>query len=146
MSQTQHVQLQITKLEPEAILPDFAHPGDAGLDLRTIETVTLEPGSRTALRTGLAMAIDHDCVGLIWDKSGRALHDGLTVLAGVIDAGFRGEVAVVVMNVSHQPLTITAGEKIAQLLIQPIIRPTVVEVETLEDTVRAAAGFGSTGL
>ncbi len=138
--------IEIQQLDDAAIIPEIAHTGDAGMDLFSIETVDLAPGQRLAIKTGIALAIPDGYVGLVWDKSGRALKDGLTTLAGVIDATYRGEVQVVLLNVADSAITISAGEKIAQLLIQPVVAPTLHVVETLSDTTRGDGGFGSTGI
>jgi dUTP pyrophosphatase len=138
--------IEIQKLDDAAIVPEIAHAGDAGMDLFSIETLELAPHERRAIKTGIALAIPDGYVGLVWDKSGRALKDGLTTLAGVIDSSYRGEVQVVLLNVADNAVTITAGEKIAQLLIQPVIAPTLQVVETLSDTTRGSGGFGSTGI
>ncbi len=138
--------IEIQKLDDAAIVPEIAHPGDAGMDLFSIETLQLAPHERRAIKTGIALAISDGYVGLVWDKSGRALKDGLTTLAGVIDSSYRGEVQVVLINVSDAAVTINAGEKIAQLLIQPVVAPTITVVDALSETTRGDGGFGSTGI
>jgi len=137
--------LKVKRLRPEAIAPSYAHPGDAGADLCTTETVTLQPGQRLNVPTGIAVEIPDGYVGLVWDKSGRAAKDGLTILGGVIDAGYRGEIFAITLNTSDQPVTIQQGEKIAQMLIQPVEQVSIVEAETLSDTTRGEGKFGSTG-
>ncbi len=138
--------IRVQKRDPGAIIPERAHPTDAGADLFSIETVVLVPGERRAIKTGIALAIPDGYVGLVWDKSGRAVKEGLTTLAGVIDSAYRGELQVVLLNVSDDSVTVQAGEKIAQLLIQKIETPTITVVESLEETHRGEGGFGSTGL
>jgi dUTP pyrophosphatase len=140
------MKLLIKPLHADAVVPTFAHPGDAGMDLVAVMEVVLEPGARALVPTGLALAIPDGFVGLIWDKSGRAVKEGLTTLAGVIDAGYRGEVQVAVYNTSDTKIIIAPGQKVAQLLIQPIIQPEIAIVEQLDDTARSDGGFGSTGL
>lgn len=133
------------KLQAEAHIPAYAHPGDAGMDVYTCETKTLEPGERYAYRTGVAVEIPEGYVGLVWDRSSRATKSGLKTMAGVIDSGYRGEVKIVLLNTSTTPVEIAAGDKIAQLLMQPVERATIIEGETLSETQRGIGGFGSTG-
>lgn len=136
----------VKKLRPESIAPAFAHPDDAGMDLFSAEDITLEPMERRAVATGIAVAIPEGCVGLVWDKSGRALHDGITTLAGVIDSGYRGEIHVVLLNCSKNSVVMKRAEKIAQLLLQPVVRPEIVMQKELPRTAREDGGFGSTGI
>lgn len=131
-------------LVPEAILPNYAFPGDAGMDLKTPFAVTLEPGVITKVPLGLAVEIPEGYVGLVWEKSGLALK-GVTVLGGVIDSGYRGELICTLRNVSETPLKLEAGHKVAQLLIQTIVHVEIVSTETLSETDRKQQGFGSTG-
>ncbi len=135
--------LPVKRLSPKATLPKRANPWDAGLDLYSIEDVTLKPGEVKAIGTGIAVAIPRGFVGLIKDRSSRALK-GLHVLAGVIDPGYREEVKVVVTNLSDEEITIKEGERFAQLLILPIayLEPYEVSELPLGDTRRG--GFGST--
>lgn len=140
------MEINVQKINPNAKIPAYAHIGDAGMDIFSLEDVCLEPGERHATATGIALQIPSDHVGLIWDKSGRALQEGLKVMAGVIDAGYRGEIRVVVTNVGKKTIFIKKHEKIAQMLIQPVVSPLIKEVPTLSNSVRGANGFGSTGL
>jgi len=96
--------------------------------------------------TGIALAIPSGYVGLIWDKSGIATNHGLKTMAGVIDSGYRGEVKILIHNLSNQPYTVQAGTKIAQMLIQPVVQNEIIEVKDLDDTSRGERGFGSTGM
>lgn len=137
--------LNIQRLHQAAVLPNYAHDDDAGLDLYTVADCILEPGERVTIPTGIAVQLPAGYVGLIWDKSGLSHRSGLKTLGGVIDAGYRGEVMVGMVNLGQEPHHFTAGEKVAQLLVQPVVQPTVTEVSSLEDTARGAAGFGSTG-
>ncbi len=132
------------KLDSESILPTRAHPEDAGLDLYNLESFVLEPGQGHMARTGIAMAIPQGYVGLVADRSSLG-KKGLKTLGGVIDAGYRGEVKVLIRNLSLETLQLEAGDRIAQLLILPVQTPEVVEVEDLDETVRGMGGFGSTG-
>jgi dUTP pyrophosphatase len=138
------MELLVEKITPTAKLPTRAHPTDAGLDLYADETKTLAANERAFIKTGIKIAVPKNYAGLVWDKSGLA-QNGLTTIAGVIDAAYRGEVLVGVINLGQEPIEIKTGQKIAQLLIQPIELPEVAESK-LDETVRGADGFGSTGL
>jgi dUTP pyrophosphatase len=140
------MKIQIKKLNSDAIIPQYAHAHDAGMDLYACESMVIKAGERGVVPTGIAMAIPSGYVGLIWDKSGMAAKFGLKTMAGVIDAGYRGEVKIVMHNLSSADYTVKAGEKIAQMLIQPVLQMPLVEVESLDDTSRGVGGFGSTGL
>ncbi len=137
--------LKIKKLDPEAKLPAYAHPGDAGLDLFALEAVTAKPGEITRVRTGLATEISEGWVGLFWDKSGLAINHGLKLMGGVLDAGYRGELVVGLINLLDKPYPIEKHHKVAQLLIQPVERVVIEEAIDLSDSARGAHGFGSTG-
>lgn len=140
------MELHIKKLHPDALLPTYALPGDAGMDLYALESISVPPGARVLMRTGVAMAIPTEYVGLIWDKSGLSNKSGLKVLGGVIDSGYRGEVLVGILNTGTASHTFTAGDKVAQMLIQAVVQPTLVTVAELDETVRGDNAFGSTGV
>jgi len=138
--------VKIKKLKPDAVLPSYAHPGDAGMDVYASEDVHIKKGERAKVPTGIAMEIPDGYVGLVWDKSGLSMNHGLKTLGGVIDAGYRGEVMIGVINLSdNQDYTVVKGHKVAQILIQKIESPTIQEVAELVDSSRGAKGFGSTG-
>lgn len=139
------MELKIRRIHPEAKLPSYGHKGDAGLDLFSCADYVLGAGEVKAIQTGIKVAIPRGYVGLIWDKSGISLK-GVHKLAGVVDAGYRGEVQVVMINLGNTPYEIKKGMKIAQMLIQPINEVKVIEAEDLDDTLRGEDGFGSTGL
>jgi len=139
------MELKIKRIHPAAKLPSYGHPGDAGLDLYSAVDHVLAPASVFAVPTGIKMAIPPGHVGLVWDKSGISLK-GVHRLAGVVDAGYRGEVQVVMANLGVEPFMIKPGMKIAQILIQPVVSVSVVETDELDDTSRGEGGFGSTGL
>jgi dUTP pyrophosphatase len=139
------MELKIRRIHPEAKLPSYGHKGDAGLDLFSCADYVLGAGEVKAIQTGIKVAIPRGYVGLIWDKSGISLK-GVHKLAGVVDAGYRGEVQVVMINLGNAPYEIKKGMKIAQMLIQPINEVEVIEAEDLDDTLRGEDGFGSTGL
>jgi dUTP pyrophosphatase len=138
------MKLRVMKIHPDAKLPVYGHKGDAGLDLFSCEDMILNVGEAKPVPTGIKMAIAEGHVGLVWDKSGISLK-GVHRLAGVIDAGYRGEVRVVLINLGKEPFIISKGMKIAQMLIQPVERVDVAESTTLDDTSRGEGGFGSTG-
>ncbi|MGD2245060.1 MAG: dUTP diphosphatase [Candidatus Aminicenantes bacterium] len=138
------MELKVKKIDKKAKLPVYGHKGDAGLDLFSSIDCKLQPGEVRALPTGIQVEIPLGHVGMIWDKSGVSLK-GAHRLAGVVDAGYRGEVNVVMVNLGQNPFIIKKGMKIAQLIIQPVIEVDVVEVEELEGSVRGEGGFGSTG-
>ena len=142
------LRIEIVRDDPPLSLPAYAREGDAGLDLAAATTVTLPPGGRQLVPTGLRVAIPIGHAGLVLPRSGLALRSGVTVLnaPGLIDAGYRGEVGVLLVNHGAEAVTVTRGERIAQLVIQPVERATVVEVRELDATPRGAGGFGSTGV
>ncbi len=138
--------LRVKKLTPTAILPKYANPGDAGLDIYADETVVLQPNEKKTIKTGIAFALPPNHVGLVWDKSGLASKFHLHTFAGVIDESYRGELQIVIGNFGSASYTIEKGKKIAQLLVQPISYTSVEEVSELAETQRGSGGFGSTGL
>lgn len=139
------MQLLIKKVDEKAAVPNFAHATDAGMDLYALESVTIAPGERVQVRTGIALAIPEGYVGLVWDKSGISHKGGLKTLGGVIDAGYRGEVMVGLLNTSMASYTFEAGHKVAQILIQPVVHPELVIVDELPAADRGEGAFGSTG-
>lgn len=138
------MELKIKKIHKDAKLPHYGHKGDAGLDIFSAIACVLRKREVKAIPTGIKVAIPEGYVGLIWDKSGVSL-EGVHQLAGVVDSGYRGEVKIVMANLSDEPFSIEKGMKIAQLLIQPVVEVEVIEVEDLEATPRGENGFGSTG-
>jgi len=138
------MKIKVKKIHKDVKLPRYGHKGDAGLDLFSSADFVLAEGQVEAIPTGIKIAVPEGYAGLIWDKSGLSLR-GIHRLAGVIDSGYRGEVKVVMINLSHEPFVINSGMKIAQMLIQPISNVDVVEVEDLDETSRGEGGFGSTG-
>ncbi len=142
------VELRVTRLDPGVPLPAYAHPGDAGLDLACAEDVEVAPGARVAVSTGLAIAVPTGWVGLVHPRSGLARRHGLTVAnaPGTIDAGYRGELQVLLINLGTETVALRRGDRVAQLLLQRVGQAVVVEVAGLDDTGRGQGGFGSTGL
>lgn len=139
--------LDVRRLDPDLPLPAYAHPGDAGLDLHAADTTTLAPGARALVPCGIAIAVPEGHVGLVNPRSGLAVDLGLTVLngPGTIDAGYRGELKVLLVNHGDAPVEVTHGQRIAQLLVVPVVAVDVREVDHLDPTRRGAGGFGSTG-
>jgi len=142
------VQVSILRLDPDLPLPAYAHPGDAGADLCAREDVVLEPGERKLVPTGIAMVLPEGYVGLVHPRSGLAHRSGLSIVnaPGTIDAGYRGEVAVCLVNLDREtPIKLRRGDRIAQLVIQRVETAAFVEVDELPDSARGAGGHGSTG-
>ena len=140
------MKLKIKKLNPEAKIPRCTINGDAGLELYSVVDMVLEVNQRKTCQTGIAMAIPTGYVGLIWDKSGIAAQGGIKTMGGVIDSNYRGEIGVILKNLSDNKYKISKGDKIAQMLIQKVASPEIEEVDDLEDTNRGDRGFGSTGI
>jgi dUTP pyrophosphatase len=138
--------LSVQRLDPSVPLPSYAHHGDAGLDLYAREAVTLVPGERAQVATGVAVEIPHGYVGLVWDKSGLSHKYGIKTLGGVVDAGYRGEIFVGVVNLGTEPYTFERHHKVAQMIIQRCEQVEVKEVTDLSSSSsRGTSGFGSTG-
>ena len=138
------MELKVKKIQRDVKLPQYGHIADAGLDLFSSVDFVLAEGQVEAIPTGIKIAVPEGYVGLVWDKSGVSLR-GVHRLAGVIDSGYRGEVKVVMINLSHEAFVIERGMKIAQMLVQPIAKVDIVEVDNLDETSRGEGGFGSTG-
>ena len=145
---TSEVPIQIVRLDPELPVPSYAHPGDAGADLFAREDVTLAPGERRLVPTGLAIALPPGYVGLVHPRSGLAHRSGLSIVnaPGTVDAGYRGEIQVCLVNLDPStPITLSRGDRIAQLVVQRVETAAFVEVAELPDSVRGEGGHGSTG-
>ena len=142
------MRLAIRRIDSSAQLPTYAHPGDAGMDVRSIEEIVIPPGGRALVRTGLVFQLPPDAEAQVRPRSGLALRHGVTVLnsPGTIDAGYRGEVGVILVNLGQEPFTVEKGMKIAQIVVAPVARAEIVEVSETDSTDRGADGFGSTGL
>lgn len=139
--------IKFQKLTPTAMLPTYAHPGDAGADLVAIDQHTLAPRSRLAVPTGLAAEIPQGYEMQVRPKSSLALNHGITVLntPGTIDAGYRGEIKVILINLGEAPFEISPGQRIAQIVIAPVSQANFVVTEQLSQSQRGEGGFGSTG-
>ncbi|WP_350340618.1 dUTP diphosphatase [Candidatus Solincola tengchongensis] len=142
------VPLRIKRLRPDVELPSYAHPGDAGLDIRSAEEVVLQPGERALVSTGFAMALPEGYAAFVQPRSGLASKHGISIVntPGLIDCHYRGEVKVILVNLGGEPFRVRKGDRIAQMVIQRVERAEVLEVEELEDTARGEGGFGSTGI
>jgi dUTP pyrophosphatase len=142
------VSLRVRRLDDRARLPTRAYPGDAGLDLCALDDAVLGPGERTSVRTGIAIEIPDGQAGLVLPRSGLARRHGISVVnaPGLIDAGYRGEIQVLLLNTDRAAaFSISAGDRIAQLLIVSVQTPDVLEVDELALSQRGAGGFGSSG-
>jgi dUTP pyrophosphatase len=137
--------LKFLKLDPKAKLPTRGSHHAAGIDLCSIEELVLQPGERAAVKTGLATAIPQGYYGRVAPRSGLAVKNGLDVLAGVIDSDYRGEIRCALINLGNEPLAITEGMRIAQLIVEAILVLEPAWETDLGDTQRGAGGFGSTG-
>ena len=142
------MRLALKRLDPDLPLPSYASVGDAGLDLMAAHDITLKPGERALVATGIALAIPDGYAGLVLARSGRAVREGLGLVnaPGLIDSGYRGEVKVAAINLDpSDPIHIARGEKIAQLVVQRIEEAELVESDELPPSGRGEGGFGSTG-
>ncbi len=139
------MEIKVKKLNNDAKMPTKGHPGDAGIDFYAIEEVAFAPHSQMRVHTGVAIEIPDGCVGLIWDKSSVSFNQGLKVMGGVIDAGFRGEIVMSLYNTTDREQVIGKGNKIAQMIIQKFEDCAIVETSELSDTVRGMGREGSTG-
>ena len=140
--------LQFTRLSDEAREPSRAHDGDAGFDLYAVEAATIGPGKRASVGTGIALAIPDGWAGLVLPRSGLAARHGITLpnAPGLVDSGYRGEVRVLLLNTdARERFEVAPGDRIAQLVLVRHESPELIEVESLEETVRGGGGFGSSG-
>ena len=142
------LKIKIKKTDKSAILPQYAHEGDAGLDLFSIEEKIIKPGETTLIHTGIQIQLPKDTEAQIRPRSGLALKYSITVLnsPGTIDEGYRGEIAIILINHGRLDFKVEKDMKIAQMVIKPVLRVSLVEVDELTSTERAEGGFGSTGL
>lgn len=141
-------QLPVQRLDPRAVMPVRAHDGDAGLDLCALEPTRIEPGQRARVRTGLAVQLPAGHAGLVLPRSGLAARHGIALVnaPGLIDAGYRGELQVLLLNTDREAaFEIAAGDRVAQLVVVPVALPQPVEVARLGDADRGTGGFGSSG-
>jgi dUTP pyrophosphatase len=140
------IELPITRLRDDAVLPRQAYPGDAGFDLAACDRVTLEPGQRALVGTGVAVAIPEGYAGFVQPRSGLAARHGITIVnsPGLVDSGYRGELRVILLNTdASEPFTVEPGMRIAQLVVLPVPTVSLLEVEELAESERGVRGFGS---
>jgi dUTP pyrophosphatase len=142
------MKLKILRLDESAIIPKYEHPNDSGLDLFSVEETEVPAGESELVRTGISIELPPGTEAQIRPKSGIALKYQITVLntPGTIDEGYRGEIGVILINHGKEPFTITQGMKIAQMVITPVVRVEIEEVNSLSSTSRGTGGFGSTGI
>ena len=142
------MKLKVLRLDESAIIPKYEHPNDSGLDLFSVEETEVPAGESELVRTGISIELPPGTEAQIRPKSGIALKYQITVLntPGTIDEGYRGEIGVILINHGKEPFTITQGMKIAQMVITPVVRVEVEEVDALSSTSRGSGGFGSTGI
>ena len=140
--------VRFKRLCPDAVLPAYAHPGDAGMDIRSVDDLEIAPGARALVHTGLVMALPPGWEAQVRPRSGLALKHGVTVLntPGTIDAGYRGEVGVILANLGDAPFAVKKGDRIAQVVIAPVTTAAIEETDVVDDTDRGGGGFGSTGV
>ena len=140
--------LRFRKTRLDAVLPSYAHPSDAGMDVRSVDDLTIAPGKRALVHTGLVMLLPPMYEAQVRPRSGLALKSGVTVLntPGTIDSGYRGEVGVILANFGEADFQVRKGDKIAQIVIAPVTQPEIVETTEVDETDRGAGGFGSTGV
>ena len=140
--------LRFRRVHPDAVLPAYAHPSDAGMDVRSVDELTLAPGRRALVHTGLVMLLPPGYEAQVRPRSGLALKSGVTVLntPGTIDSGYRGEVGVILANFGEADFRVKPGDKIAQIVVAPVTQAEIVETEDVDETDRGAGGFGSTGV
>ena len=140
--------LRFKKVHPDAVLPSYAHPSDAGMDLRSVDDLTLAPGQRALVHTGLVMLLPPLYEAQVRPRSGLALKNGVTDLntPGTIDSGYRGEVGVILINLGQAAFDVRKGDKIAQMVIAPVTQPNIEETDVVDETDRGSGGFGSTGV
>ena len=142
------LEVLVQRLDPDLPLPSYAHPGDAGADLVTTVDLTLAPGERAMVPTGIAVALPPGFVALVHPRSGLAARHGLSIVntPGTVDAGYRGEIKVMLINHDRrEPIELRRGDRIAQLVIQRFERAAFVDVVALPESARGAGGYGSTG-
>lgn len=138
----------IEKTDKNARIPEYAHPGDAGMDLYSVDTCDIEPGEIKLIHTGIKIQLPENTEAQIRPRSGLALKNGITVLntPGTIDEGYRGEIGIVIINHGKERFTVEIGTKIAQMVIKPVLKIEIEETQKIDNTERGEGGFGSTGL
>ena len=140
--------LSFRRIHPDAVMPAYAHASDAGMDVRSVRELVIPPGGRALVPTGLVVNLPAGYEAQVRPRSGLALKAGVTVLnsPGTIDAGYRGEIGVILANFGQDDFKVNVGDRIAQLVIAPVLQPVVVETTEVDSTDRGVGGFGSTGV
>ena len=140
--------LRFKRIHPDAVLPAYAHPSDAGMDVRSVADIVIPRGGRTLVPTGLVAIIPPMHEIQVRPRSGLALKHGVTVLntPGTIDSGYRGEIGVILANMGDAAFSVRKGDRIAQIVIAPVTAAVIEEADAVDETVRGAGGFGSTGV
>lgn len=140
--------LAFRRIHPDAVLPAYAHPSDAGMDVKSVDELVIPVGKRALVHTGLVMMLPPGYEAQVRSRSGLALKHGVMVLnsPGTIDSGYRGEVGVILANFGDAPFAVAKGDKVAQLVIAPVTQPEIVESAEVDETDRGTGGFGSTGV
>ena len=140
--------LRFKRIHSDAVLPAYAHPSDAGMDVRSVADLVIPAGGRALVPTGLVAIIPPMYEIQVRPRSGLALKHGVTVLntPGTIDSGYRGEIGVILANFGDREFSVSKGDKVAQLVFAPVVQPEIEETDTIDDTDRGAGGFGSTGI
>ena len=140
--------LSFRRIHPDAVMPAYAHASDAGMDVRSVRELVIPPGGRALVPTGLVVNLPAGYEAQVRPRSGLALKAGVTGLnsRGTIDAGYRGEIGVILANFGQDDFKVNVGDRIAQLVIAPVLQPVVVEATEVDSTDRGAGGFGSTGV
>ena len=140
--------LSFRRIHPDAVMPAYAHASDAGMDVRSVRELVIPPGGRALVPTGLVVNLPAGYEAQVRPRSGLALKAGVTVLnsPGTIDAGYRGEIGGILANFGQDDFKVNVGDRIAQLVIAPVLQPVVVEATEVDSTDRGAGGFGSTGV
>ena len=139
--------LKFKRIHPDAVLPAYAHPSDAGMDIRSVADMTVPARGRALVPTGLVVLLPPLYEAQVRPRSGLALKQGITVLntPGTIDSGYRGEIGVILFNSSDVDFQIKKGDRVAQVVIAPVTQPVIEEAQEIDETDRGAGGFGSTG-
>lgn len=139
--------LKVKRIHPDAVIPAYAHEGDAGMDVRSVADMTIPAGGRALVPTGLVFMLPPGWEAQVRPRSGLALKSGVTVLntPGTIDSGYRGEVGVILFNASSAEFHVGKGDRIAQVVVAPTTRAEIVETDSIDETERGSGGFGSTG-
>ena len=139
--------LRFKRIHPDAVLPAYAHPSDAGMDIRSVADLVVPARGRARVPTGLVVLLPPGYEAQVRPRSGLALKHGVTVLntPGTIDAGYRGEIGVILFNSADADFEVRKGDRVAQLVIAPVTQPVIEEADSIDETDRGAGGFGSTG-